>query len=58
MVAIRSTHSIEAPLSSAGRLLVDEDYIEHISARANKLMEENLRRIKRFHDNLTKCIGR
>uniref|UniRef100_A0A3Q3GAW7 tRNA wybutosine-synthesizing protein 3 homolog n=1 Tax=Labrus bergylta TaxID=56723 RepID=A0A3Q3GAW7_9LABR len=47
LTAVRSTHGLEVPLSSKGKLLVDHDYIHFITNIANKKMEENLRRIQR-----------
>lgn len=75
MVAIRSTHGIEAPLSTGGKLLVTSEvifkvnlinikcnkfffgslqYIDHVVTKANILMDENFKRISRFHQNLMK----
>ncbi|XP_020485509.1 tRNA wybutosine-synthesizing protein 3 homolog [Labrus bergylta] len=58
LTAVRSTHGLEVPLSSKGKLLVDHDYIHFITNIANKKMEENLRRIQRFHQNLQSALSR
>ncbi|XP_046441258.1 tRNA wybutosine-synthesizing protein 3 homolog [Daphnia pulex] len=56
IVAIRSTHGIEAPLSTGGKLLVTSEYVDHIVTKANMLMDENLKRITRFHQKLVQQI--
>lgn len=52
MMAVRSTHSLEVPLSSEGQVLVSPEYIQFLINNANSKMEENFRRIKRFHKQL------
>eukprot|EP00058_Branchiostoma_floridae_P003316 XP_002588804.1 hypothetical protein BRAFLDRAFT_89765 [Branchiostoma floridae] len=47
VVAIRSTHTLEAPLSDRGRMLVDEDYIRYLVTAANSKLEENERKVQR-----------
>uniref|UniRef100_A0A8B9L1F9 tRNA wybutosine-synthesizing protein 3 homolog n=1 Tax=Astyanax mexicanus TaxID=7994 RepID=A0A8B9L1F9_ASTMX len=47
IMAVRSTHCLEVPLSRRGRVLVSEEYIEFIVETANNKMEENLKRIER-----------
>ncbi|CAF90696.1 unnamed protein product, partial [Tetraodon nigroviridis] len=47
MMAVRSTHVLEVPLSRNGRVLVDEEYIHFLSQLANQKMEENVRRVHR-----------
>lgn len=56
ITAVRSTHSLEVPLSHAGKLLVDHEYIHFLTQIANQKMEENLRRIHRFHQNLQSAL--
>ncbi|XP_056353181.1 tRNA wybutosine-synthesizing protein 3 homolog [Oenanthe melanoleuca] len=51
-MAVRSTHCLEVPLSHKGRLMVSEEYIEFLVHVANQKMEENMRRIDRFHKGL------
>ncbi|KAM4896254.1 tRNA wybutosine-synthesizing protein 3 homolog isoform 2-T2 [Sylvia borin] len=51
-MAVRSTHCLEVPLSHKGRLMVSEEYIEFLVHVANQKMEENIRRIERFHKGL------
>ncbi|CAH1272735.1 TYW3 [Branchiostoma lanceolatum] len=57
MVAIRSTHTLEAPLSDRGRMLVDEDYISYLVDAANEKLEENRRRVQRFFSNLKELLS-
>ncbi|XP_041659630.1 tRNA wybutosine-synthesizing protein 3 homolog [Cheilinus undulatus] len=57
LTAVRSTHGLEVPLSSKGKLLVDHDYVDFITKTANHKMEENLRRIQRFYQNLQASLS-
>ncbi|KFV76138.1 tRNA wybutosine-synthesizing protein 3, partial [Dryobates pubescens] len=41
MMAVRSTHCLEVPLTHQGKLLVSEEYIEFLVHIANGKMEEN-----------------
>ncbi|XP_074007950.1 tRNA wybutosine-synthesizing protein 3 homolog isoform X1 [Numenius arquata] len=52
MMAVRSTHCLEVPLSHKGKLMVSEEYIEFLIHVANQKMEENMRRIDRFYKRL------
>ncbi|XP_010864177.2 tRNA wybutosine-synthesizing protein 3 homolog [Esox lucius] len=52
IMAVRSTHGLEVPLSHKGQVLVKEDYIHFLVEVANQKMEENLKRISRFY----KCL--
>ncbi|XP_074893491.1 tRNA wybutosine-synthesizing protein 3 homolog isoform X2 [Buteo buteo] len=52
LLAVRSTHCLEVPLSHKGKLMVSEEYIEFLIHVANRKMEENTRRIDRFY----KCL--
>lgn len=52
ITAIRSTHSLEVPLSYDGQLLVSSDYIAYLVETANKKLEDNFDRIKRFFVSL------
>lgn len=54
--AVRSTHGLEVPLSQRGSLLVSHDYIDFLCQICNQKMEENLRRIDRFHENLQRAL--
>ncbi|XP_053749878.1 tRNA wybutosine-synthesizing protein 3 homolog isoform X4 [Panthera pardus] len=47
MLAIRSTHGLEVPLSHKGKLMVTEEYIDFLLKIANQKMEENKKRIER-----------
>ncbi|NWH21937.1 TYW3 protein, partial [Grus americana] len=42
MMAVRSTHCLEVPLSHKGKLMVSEEYIEFLIHIANRKMEENI----------------
>ncbi|GFN86271.1 tRNA wybutosine-synthesizing protein 3 homolog [Plakobranchus ocellatus] len=52
VTAIRSTHSLEVPLSSKGQVLVAQEHLEHLVDSANSKMQENNLRIDRFYTNL------
>ncbi|KAF7650253.1 hypothetical protein LDENG_00128580 [Lucifuga dentata] len=56
IMAVRSTHGLEAPLTHQGRLLVGHEYIDFLIQLANQKMEENLRRIQRFYQNLQSAL--
>ncbi|XP_074508441.1 tRNA wybutosine-synthesizing protein 3 homolog [Sebastes fasciatus] len=56
ITAVRSTHGLEVPLSHEGKLLVDHEYIHFLTQIANQKMEENLRRIHRFYQNLQSAL--
>ncbi|XP_013859962.1 tRNA wybutosine-synthesizing protein 3 homolog [Austrofundulus limnaeus] len=55
--AVRSTHSLEVPLSHSGKLLVAHEYIHFLTQVANQKMDENLRRIHRFYQNLQSALS-
>ncbi|XP_027876382.1 tRNA wybutosine-synthesizing protein 3 homolog isoform X5 [Xiphophorus couchianus] len=57
LLAVRSTHGLEVPLSRHGKLLVDEDYIQFLTQIANQKMEENLRRVQRFFQNFQSAVS-
>ncbi|XP_008333013.1 tRNA wybutosine-synthesizing protein 3 homolog [Cynoglossus semilaevis] len=56
IMAVRSTHGLEVPLSHEGKLLVGQDYLHFLAQLANQKMEENLRRINRFYQNLQSAL--
>ncbi|XP_018608796.1 tRNA wybutosine-synthesizing protein 3 homolog [Scleropages formosus] len=56
MMAVRSTHTLEVPVSHKGQQLVDDHYIDFLVEVANQKMQENLRRIKRFYDSLKSAM--
>ncbi|XP_063200822.1 tRNA wybutosine-synthesizing protein 3 homolog [Chroicocephalus ridibundus] len=56
MMAVRSTHCLEVPLSHKGKLMVSEEYIEFLIHVANQKMEENIRRIDRFYTHLESAL--
>ncbi|XP_020824209.1 tRNA wybutosine-synthesizing protein 3 homolog isoform X1 [Phascolarctos cinereus] len=58
MLAVRSTHGLEVPLSNKGRLMVTEEYIEFLLKIANQKMEENKKRIDRFYSCLQLALER
>ncbi|XP_023389665.1 tRNA wybutosine-synthesizing protein 3 homolog isoform X2 [Pteropus vampyrus] len=51
MLAVRSTHGLEVPLSHMGKLMVTEEYIDFLLKIANQKLEENKRRIERSPRN-------
>ncbi|XP_053549888.1 tRNA wybutosine-synthesizing protein 3 homolog isoform X2 [Bombina bombina] len=56
VMAVRSTHCLEVPLSHRGKCLVDKDYIEFLVHTANHKMEENKTRIARFYSCLQSAL--
>ncbi|KAM6148318.1 tRNA wybutosine-synthesizing protein 3 homolog [Rhynchocyon petersi] len=58
MLAVRSTHSLEVPLSHKGKLMVTEEYIDFLLNIANQKMEENKKRIERFYNCLQCALER
>ncbi|XP_030608798.1 tRNA wybutosine-synthesizing protein 3 homolog isoform X2 [Archocentrus centrarchus] len=56
LMAVRSTHGLEVPLSHDGKLLVQQEYIAFLTQVANQKMEENRRRIHRFYQNLQSAL--
>ncbi|NXC45276.1 TYW3 protein, partial [Penelope pileata] len=41
LMAVRSTHCLEVPLSRMGKLMVSREYVEFLVQVANQKMEEN-----------------
>lgn len=58
ILAVRSTHGLEVPLSHMGKLMVTEEYIDFLLKIANQKMEENKRRIERFYNCLQHALER
>ncbi|XP_020039651.1 tRNA wybutosine-synthesizing protein 3 homolog isoform X2 [Castor canadensis] len=58
MLAVRSTHGLEVPLSHKGKLMVTEEYIDFLLKIANQKMEENKKRIERFYNCLQHALER
>ncbi|XP_036613835.1 tRNA wybutosine-synthesizing protein 3 homolog isoform X1 [Trichosurus vulpecula] len=58
MLAVRSTHGLEVPLSHEGRLMVTEEYIDFLLKIANQKMEENKKRTERFYSRLQLALER
>nr|XP_040027901.1 tRNA wybutosine-synthesizing protein 3 homolog isoform X2 [Gasterosteus aculeatus aculeatus] len=56
LMAVRSTHGLEVPLSREGKLLVEHEYIHFLTQIANQKMEENRRRIHRYYQNLQSAL--
>ncbi|XP_025099211.1 tRNA wybutosine-synthesizing protein 3 homolog [Pomacea canaliculata] len=56
IVAVRSTHSLEVPLSFGGQVLVSDDYIKHLVECGNKKMQENMSRIQKFFEHLQAMV--
>ncbi|XP_016072303.1 PREDICTED: tRNA wybutosine-synthesizing protein 3 homolog isoform X2 [Miniopterus natalensis] len=58
LLAVRSTHGLEVPLSHKGKLMVTEEYIDFLLKIANQKMEENKKRIERFYSCLQCALER
>uniref|UniRef100_A0A9L0TUI9 tRNA wybutosine-synthesizing protein 3 homolog n=1 Tax=Equus caballus TaxID=9796 RepID=A0A9L0TUI9_HORSE len=58
ILAVRSTHGLEVPLSHKGQLMVTEEYIDFLLKIANQKMEENKKRIERFYSCLQHALER
>uniref|UniRef100_A0A8D0E453 tRNA wybutosine-synthesizing protein 3 homolog n=1 Tax=Salvator merianae TaxID=96440 RepID=A0A8D0E453_SALMN len=56
MMAVRSTHCLEVPLSKKGKLMVSKEYVDFVVQVANQKMEENSRRIDRFYISLQSAL--
>uniref|UniRef100_A0A8C2NT97 tRNA wybutosine-synthesizing protein 3 homolog n=1 Tax=Capra hircus TaxID=9925 RepID=A0A8C2NT97_CAPHI len=56
ILAVRSTHGLEVPLSHQGKLMVTEEYINFLLKIANQKMEENKKRIERFYHCLQHAL--
>nr|XP_057917614.1 tRNA wybutosine-synthesizing protein 3 homolog [Doryrhamphus excisus] len=56
ITAVRCTHSLEVPLSNQGRLLVSHEYIHFLTQIANQKMEDNLKQIERFYQNIQTAL--
>ncbi|KAM8930145.1 tRNA wybutosine-synthesizing protein 3 homolog [Pelodytes ibericus] len=56
IMAVRSTHCLEVPLSHGGKCLVSSEYVAYVVETANQKMEENFRRISRFHSSLVSAL--
>ncbi|XP_030063582.1 tRNA wybutosine-synthesizing protein 3 homolog [Microcaecilia unicolor] len=56
MMAVRSTHGLEVPLSRKGKLLVNEEYIQYLVQIANQKMDENKKRTDRFYSCLQSAL--
>ncbi|KAI1883108.1 hypothetical protein AGOR_G00241840 [Albula goreensis] len=56
IMAVRSTHCLEVPLSHKGQVLVSTEYIDFLVEIANQKMEENLQRIERFFECLKSAM--
>lgn len=56
ITAVRSTHSLEVPVTCGGECLVSCEYVKHVSKLANRKLEENFQRIKRFYSCLLEAL--
>ncbi|XP_056598781.1 tRNA wybutosine-synthesizing protein 3 homolog [Triplophysa dalaica] len=56
IMAVRSTHCLEVPLSHRGTVLVNDEYLDFLVGVANQKMEENLKRIERFDECLLAAL--
>ncbi|KAM9720066.1 tRNA wybutosine-synthesizing protein 3 homolog isoform 6-T6 [Menidia menidia] len=57
LMAIRSTHGLEVPLTHNGKLLVEHDYIHFLIQKVNAKMEQNIQRIQRFYKSLQAALS-
>ncbi|KAL5019022.1 hypothetical protein ScPMuIL_004744 [Solemya velum] len=57
ITAVRSTHSLEVPLSHEGTLMVTDKYLKFLTNVANDKMAENIQRISRFSQNLRDLLN-
>ncbi|KAM3914684.1 tRNA wybutosine-synthesizing protein 3 homolog [Leptodactylus fuscus] len=56
IMAVRSTHCLEVPLSHKGKCLVSDEYIDFLVQTANQKLEENKRRIVRYYSGLQAAL--
>ena len=56
VVAVRSTHGLEVPLTHHGQLIVPSEYVHHVCNLTNKKLIENSRRIQTFFASLKTAI--
>ena len=58
VLAVRSSHGLEVPLSDpgSGKLLVDKNYVVFLTKLANDKLAENLKRIHLFEDRCGKYV--
>lgn len=56
IMAVRSTHCLEVPLSHRSHVLVTHQYLDFLVGVANQKMEENLKRIQRFSECLQAAL--
>ncbi|XP_043114738.1 tRNA wybutosine-synthesizing protein 3 homolog [Puntigrus tetrazona] len=52
IMAVRSTHCLEVPVSHRGTVLITDQYLDFIVNVSNQKMEENHKRIERFYECL------
>lgn len=57
MMAVRSTHGLEVPISCNGDLLVSDQYLSYIVKKGNDKLMENQKRIDKFFFNLRNKIN-
>lgn len=56
MVSIRCSIRLEAPLSKAGKLIVNDDYLHELIDQSNHKFDLNQKRIDRFTESLRKWL--
>ena len=58
VVAVRSTHGLEVPLTNdTGKVMVSQEYLQFLLNKANAKLEDNLQRIQRFEIGLRQNLG-
>ncbi|CAD5118323.1 DgyrCDS7036 [Dimorphilus gyrociliatus] len=57
LLAIRSTHTLQVPLSLDGKLIVSNDYIKHVIRLVNEKMDENMNSIDRLTGLIREAIN-
>ncbi|XP_073705106.1 tRNA wybutosine-synthesizing protein 3 homolog [Garra rufa] len=56
IMAVRSTHCLEVPVSHKGTVLITDKYLDFLVRVSNQKMEENLKRIERFYESLQTAL--
>lgn len=56
IMAVRSTHCLEVPVSHRGTVLITDQYLDFLVRVSNQKMEENLKRIERFYECLQTAL--
>ncbi|XP_067140920.1 tRNA wybutosine-synthesizing protein 3 homolog [Centruroides vittatus] len=57
MLAVRSTHGLEVPVSCNGNMLVSDQYLSYIVEKGNDKLLENEKKIERFFSGLKAAVN-